>query len=320
MTVVDDAISHVYTAKVAHQRRLASLDLNLLRTLDALLHEQSVTRAAARLGVSQPAVSASLARLRRHFGDELLARSGATYQLTPLAAELVSKTEAAIVQIEKVFSAEPEFDPALSEREFIVVASDYAIRIIGPSVAEVLRDQGPGIRLRFRQITADTVDRAADTLRDADAIMLPHGWLSDLPYLDLYRDDWVCLVSAENAPVGDKISLEALGKLPWVVTFHEPTAFSMAQRQLRMLGVEPQVRFIVESYLTVPPLVAAGGCVTLLQQKLAARIPRDAGVRILTCPFDAVPVVEALWWHPIYARDAGHVWLRQVFAEAGRRV
>jgi DNA-binding transcriptional LysR family regulator len=200
------------------------------------------------------------------------------------------------------------------------VASDYAIRILGPYVAEVLRETAPGIRLRFRQVITDMVDRAPDTLRAADAIMLPHGFLSDLPYVDLYRDQWVCLVSAENAPVGDDISLEELGKLPWVVTFHEPTAFSPAQRQLRMLGVEPQVRFVVESYLTVPPLVAAGGCVTLLQEKLAARIPREAGVRILPCPFDAVPVVEALWWHPMYARDAGHAWLRQIFAEAGQRV
>ena len=313
-------ISHVYTASMAHQLRLASLDLNLLRTLDALLHEHSVTRAAAQLGVSQPAVSASLARLRRHFGDQLLARVGATYQLTPLAVELDGKTEAAITNIEKVFSAEPDFDPTRSEREFTVVASDYAIRLLGPLVAEALRDQAPGIRIRFQQITADTVDRAPDTLRGPDAIMLPHGWLYDLPYLDLYRDEWVCLVSTENGPLGDKITLEQLGKLPWVVTFHEPTAFTLAQRQLRMLGVEPQVRFVVESYLTVPPLVAAGGGVTLLQQKLAARIPREAGVRILPCPFDAVPVIEALWWHPMYERDVGHAWLRQVFAEAGQRV
>jgi DNA-binding transcriptional LysR family regulator len=320
MTPLMVDISHVYTAGMALQRQLANLDLNLLRTLDALLHEQSVTRAATRLGVSQPAVSASLARLRRHFGDELLARSGAVYQLTPLAAELVGKAEAAITQIEKVFSAEPDFDPARSEREFTVVASDYAIRILGPFVAEALRDQAPGIRLRFRQISADTVDRALDTLRVADAIVVPHGFLSDLPYIDLYRDEWVCVISAEYAPDGDAIALEELGKLPWVVTFHEPTAFSMAQRQLRMLGVEPQVRFVVESYLTVPPLVAAGGGVTLLQAKLAALIPREAGVRILPCPFDAVPVVEAMWWHPMYGRDAGHAWLRRVFAEAAQRV
>src|ERR687889_2784739 len=103
---------------------LASLDLNLLVSLDALLQERSVTRAAARMGLSRPALSASLARLRRHFGDELLTRAGNEYRLTPLAAQLKERVRIALTGVERVFTAQDEFDPGSSTREFTLLVSD----------------------------------------------------------------------------------------------------------------------------------------------------------------------------------------------------
>src|SRR5919199_5248961 len=114
---------------------LANLDLNLLLSLDALLEQRSVTRAAQQLGLSQPALSASLARLRRHFGDELLARVGNEYRLTPLAAQLKPRVRLALEGVERAFTAQPEFDPAESTREFAVVMSDYACAVIGNALA-----------------------------------------------------------------------------------------------------------------------------------------------------------------------------------------
>ena len=90
---------------------LASLDLNLLVSLDALLQQRSVTRAAAQMGLSQPALSASLARLRRHFGDELLTRVGNEYRLTPLAVQLVDVAASALAGVERVFTAQPGSTP-----------------------------------------------------------------------------------------------------------------------------------------------------------------------------------------------------------------
>src|SRR3954452_15208537 len=110
---------------------LASLDLNLLVSLDALLQERSVTRAAARIGLSQPALSASLARLRRHFGDELLTRAGNEYRLTPLAVQLRDLARPALTGVERVFTAQTEFDPARSNREFHLLVSDYGVAVLG---------------------------------------------------------------------------------------------------------------------------------------------------------------------------------------------
>src|SRR5215217_2732539 len=110
---------------------LASLDLNLLVSLDALLQQRSVTRAASQMGLSQPALSASLGRLRRHFGDELLTRVGNEYRLTPLAVQLGDLARLALTGVERVFTAQPEFDPASSTREFSLFMSDYGVAVLG---------------------------------------------------------------------------------------------------------------------------------------------------------------------------------------------
>src|SRR4051794_28926516 len=120
---------------------IASLDLNLLVSLDALLQERSVTRAAAQLGLSQPALSASLARLRRHFGDDLLFRVGNEYRLTPLALQLKELTRIALSGVERVFSAQPDFHPASSTREFSLLVSDYVVVVLGDTIARLLTQE-----------------------------------------------------------------------------------------------------------------------------------------------------------------------------------
>lgn len=302
-----------------NESKLANLDLNLLVSLDALLAERSVSRAAARLGLSQPSLSAALARLRRHFRDELLARVGNRYELTPLAAQLAGQTTSALVAVARVFASEPDFDPATAQREFIVLISDYAITVLGPQLAALL-EQAPGVRLRLHQIAIPVVDAGADALREVDAIVLPHGYLSGLPSQPLFTDRWVCIVAAGNAEVGAELTMADLEKQPMVVAHHEPASYTPAGKQLSMLGVQPRVQLVAETFLALPFLVAAGNGVALIQERLARQLAPAAGVRVLPCPFDVAPLSEALWWHPVYERDAGHRWLRELFAEAARRV
>src|SRR4051812_11976824 len=190
--------------------RLSNLDLNLLVSLDALLDQRSVTRAAQQLGLSQPALSASLARLRRHFGDELLARTGNEYRLTPLAAQLKPRVRLALEGVERVFTAQPEFDPSESTREFSVLLSDYASALLGSALAERLAAEAPGARLRLEHNTPGAVDQAQQTLLTTDLLVLPHGFVTDLPHADLIRDRWVIVVSADNPEVGDALTVEQL--------------------------------------------------------------------------------------------------------------
>ena len=297
-----------------------NVDLNLLTALQALLTERSVTRAAEQLGLSQPATSAALAKLRRHFGDELLTRVGHGYQLTPLATQLVERTAAAVGATQRVFSSLPDFDPASSDREFTIVMSDYVLTVLGPTLSRLLDAQAPRVRLHVEPTTKDNVDTAAESLRTTDLLVLPHGIVSDLPYQDLYQDDWACLVSADNTDVGDELTMDQLARMPWVLTYHRGTASSTAARELRTHGVELNVRMVIESYAALPALIAGTDRVALVQRQLGRIMTATHPVRMIACPFEAAPLIEALWWHPVHERDAGHQWLRQQFVNAARQI
>ena len=296
---------------------LARLDLNLLISLDALLQQRSVTRAAAQMGLSQPALSASLARLRRHFGDELLTRVGNEYRLTPLAAQLRESVRVALTGVERVFSAQSQFDPASSTREFRLLVSDYVAAVLGPRLVAALGREAPRARLRLTPHSPAIIDHAEQALVSSDLMFLPHGFVSDVRYTDVFRDEWVCVVDPENPVVGRGLTLDDLQDLPWVVTYHGHSVSSAAVRQLRGLGVEPRAEVITESFLIVPSLVAGSGRVALLQKRLADQLPDRSGVVALPVPFDAAPLIEAMWWHPVWEGDPEHAFLRDVVVRAG---
>ncbi|MGY1809333.1 LysR family transcriptional regulator [Blastococcus sp. SYSU D00669] len=298
---------------------LASLDLNLLVSLDALLQQRSVTRAAAQMGLSQPALSASLARLRRHFGDELLTRVGNEYRLTPLAVQLKELTRIALSGVERVFTAQPEFDPASSTREFTFLVSDYWVAVLGDTVAELLAEEAPHARLRLTANTPSAVDRADQLMLTTDLLVLPHGFVTGLSHRDLYRDEWVCVVAADHPVVDGGLTVEHLETLPWVVTFHGPTAATPAERQMRMRGIEPHVQVITENFLTVPGLVAGSDRIALLQRRLFELLPLNLGIRALPPPVEVGPLLEAMWWHPVFDDDPEHAYLRDLVARAAQQ-
>src|SRR5687767_10165244 len=264
------------------------------------------------MGLSQPALSASLARLRRHFGDELLSRSGNEYRLTPLAVQLRDLARLALSGVERVFAAQTEFDPASSTREFSLLVSDYVVAVLGDSIAALLAEEAPHARLRLTASTPPLVDRAEQSLLSADLLVLPHGIVTDLSHRDLYRDEWVCLVSADNPAVETGLSVEDLATMPWVTTFHGPTAATSGARHMRMAGIELDVQVVTENFLTVPGLVAGSRRIALLQRKLADLLPIDLGVRAVPCPMDVGQIVEAMWWHPVYDEDPEHAYLRDL--------
>jgi DNA-binding transcriptional LysR family regulator len=302
--------------------KLANLDLNLLVALDALLQERSVTRAAAVMGVSQPALSSSLGKLRRHFGDELLTRVGNSYQLTPLGIQLSEQTAGVLAGVVRVFSSQPDFDPTRSEREFVVECSDYVAAVLGPTLMELLTERAPRVRLNLHHVTVESVDAAAEALRTTtDAFVFPHGFFPDnLPYINLFTDSWACLVSDDNTKVGDTFTMDHLRELPMVMTYLRPTAFTTVIRQLHTMGIHPPGQMVVEDFTVLPFLVAGSNRVALIQRRLAHVLASAAGVRVLPCPFDPLPLVEAVWWHPLYERDVGHRWLRELLVDAGRQL
>lgn len=295
---------------------LSRLDLNLLVSLDALLTERNVTRAAERLHLSQPSLSAALARLRVHFNDELLARRGNTYELTPLAARLMEHTTIALNTVRRVFESQSQWNASESTREFTIYGSDYALATIAPRVSRVACAQAPGVRFRFVPTSSPTIDDIMLRLASLDGVLLPHGVVTDRPSLDLWRDDWVLLAADDNPVIGEPLTLSTLSELPWVFTYQTRIAFTAVGRQLEQLGLQPRVEAIVESFALLPLFVAHTQRLAIIQRKLAPLMIRMGNVQVCELPFEPVPLLEALWWHPAHNNDPEHHWLRGIFAEA----
>jgi DNA-binding transcriptional LysR family regulator len=287
-----------------------TVDLNLLRSLRALLEERTVTGAAERMGISQPSMSASLARLRRHFDDELLVRAGRQHRLTPLALRLQERTRTAVQAADRVFDSAPDFDPAGSQRQFHIVASDYDSSMLAPRLTSLLAQQAPRTKLAVQTVTTRQVEGGPEPWLDCNLVILPHGLVTGVAHQDLFRDEWRCIVAAENPNVGDRITVEDLASLPWVAAYETATSSTTVARALRTLGIDPHVQVMLESFLAVPEVVAGTDRVAILPRRLVERLPADAGVRALPCPFDAGPLVHAMWWHPLYDGDPEHEFLR----------
>lgn len=298
---------------------MRSQDAATLPVLRALLVERNVTRAGESLGLSQPATSAVLARLRRRFGDELLVRVGRDYELTPLAAGLLSRIEAAADALERVFGQ--EFDPATTTRQFTLAISDYTVAVLFEELNRVLAEEAPGAGLDLRPLTTLSHFDADALIRNTDVVVVPHELVQDYPSQSLLRDHWVCVVAETNASVGSELTLTELAALPWVsqYTHSEPAVFP-ALRQLRSYGMEPHVEVVTDSFLSVPFLVAGSNRIAFLQERLARRLAPVAPIRILRSPVDVGPLNLSLRWHPTVTDEPGHRWFRGVLMRAAERV
>jgi DNA-binding transcriptional LysR family regulator len=305
--------------------RLTSLDLNLLVVLRELLRERNVTRAAERVGVSQPAASAALARLRKHFGDELLVRRRGGYELSALAHQLVEQVEGVCDGIEALLSTGSEFDPATSHREFSVVLSDYAIAVLGERLTSAVAEQAPHVRLDLVLVREALSARIARTIRAVDAVVSTPNARFRVPEIrstTLYRDRWVCVVD-RGSDFPDALTEDDVRDASWVVPYHRDSEFPSVvpvSGQLAALGVRPAVGVRVDSYQAVPFLVASTGRIALVQRRLAVLYADRLGLRVLDPPAPLEPLVSRLWWHERHTDDPAHAWFRRVVVRAARAV
>ncbi len=284
--------------------------------LHALLTERNVTRAGERIGLSQPAMSAALGKLRRHFGDDLLTRDGARFVLTPLATSLLDQADMALRFVEHTFAARPVFDAQTSTREFSVVMSDYALTVLGGPLLGLLEQRAPNVKLRISPVDPAAVDEGSSALRAVDLMVLPRGYLRDLPSAELYRDSWVGVTATDNDNVGEVVGDHELQTLRWILTYNRPTQFTPPDHHLQLAGIERHVDVVIENFLALPFLLTGTKRIGVLQERLARKLCQAAGVRIVQFGADLPELVEALWWHPSRASDPGHRWLHSLVIDA----
>jgi DNA-binding transcriptional LysR family regulator len=286
---------------------LQRLDWNLVPALDALLQEKNVSRAARRLGISQSAASGALARLRRHFDDELLTRRGSTYELSSTAQRLAPQAREAVAVAASLLSSAKRFDPASSRREFAIVSSEYGQVVHGAALLNLVSAAAPGVRVSFRGMEARS--GSDDWLSRVDGWLGPRDSLSNTPCTGAAVDRWVCVVDRGNAVAA--LSLEDVRQHRWILPTVARDRDVPWRKRLMAYGIDLDVAVTTESFGSVPFLVAGTPMVGVMQERLAGRLAEAAGVRVLPCPWEMRPVTFTLWWDATREHDPAHVWLRE---------
>ena len=293
---------------------LGRFDLNLLVALDALLTERNVTRAAARVGLGQSAMSHNLARLRTVFGDELLTRGPEGMRATPRALALVDPVRIALAQIEAMVARDDSFDPRTAERLFRIGLPESVEVLIGPALLAHLCEQAPGIRLRlystdrlqiFDELDADHLDLAVGVRR-----AYPEGKTHHKRRL-LATDSYLCMFNAARVGLTPPISLEDYVRLPHVLTSLRQGERGVVDEALAKLGLERTVALTTPRFVVVPFLVAGAPVVTTMHAKLARFFAATLGLILSPAPVELPDVSISLLWHASYDHDPAHLWLRR---------
>jgi DNA-binding transcriptional LysR family regulator len=288
---------------------LAGADLNLLVALRALLQERNVTRAAQTVGLSQPAMSNALARLRRQFGDELLVREGRGLALTPVARELQHAVEPALAMVERALRIQASFDPATAVQYFRIAASDYGMTLVAARLRD-LRRVAPGVTVDLVQIDHGFVRDSETTMRRVDLLVAPRAFLSGYPNEPLSSEPWVAVVDADQP--GGRLSEADLAGRSLVGLFHDLGSGAHIERLLTVRGITATGAVNAESFSAVPALVEGTDRIGFLPAGLARRLEPGFHVRVVDVPFLPEPLVECLYWHRSAQRDPAHQWLRQL--------
>jgi DNA-binding transcriptional LysR family regulator len=302
--------------------RIAGLrryDLNLVLSLHALLRTRNVTQAGDWLGVTQPAMSSDLRRLRQMFKDELLVRTGREYQLTALARSLVEPVSRAVADIERLLKWQPTFDPGADARNFSIAMSDHVMALLLPSLAVRLPVEAPRVTVSVRGLSGLTTDPIAATeLSEVDLSIGAFQTFSASCTEVLYTDRWVCAVSVDHPDVGDRMSLELFSRLPHVEwRLKTPAIQSHAELLYESKGIHRQVSLTTESFALLPTLVRGTRMVALVHERLARQVP---GLKLLEPPVPIPEVQESMYWSASVSSDPGHFWLRDVMRSISRKL
>ena len=297
---------------------IRNVDLNLLVALDALLAERSVSRAAARLHLSQPATSAVLARLRELFADPLLLRSARGMLPTPRALELLGPVKQVLDEIDAIVQPRAAFDPLAAVHTFTLSASDYVEYALLPSLVDFLERKAPGVRLAVRPLDLQTV---AKQMEIGEVDLCITGLLNapaGLHQQPLYAERMVCVVRRKHPDVGARLTLEKYCSLEHIVVAVRGSGFSARiDAALAKLGRKRHARLAVPHFLLVPEIVARSDMIGALPERLARGHANK--LRIFEPPFEMEDFTVGQIWHERNQREPAQLWLREVLLELAQK-
>jgi len=284
------------------------VDLNLLRVFDAVLHERGVTPAAARLGLTQPAVSNALARLRAVFGDALFVRTAGGMDPTPFARELSEPVRQALALLESALAHGPGFDPASSSRAFRFYMSDVGQIEFLPPLVERVRRLAPGVRLEAVGLGVEDLSAALA----AGGLDLAMGFLPSLapPVMRraLFRDPYACLMRAGHP-------IKVLTRRRFLEASHALVSYRGGHRvieeALERAGLAHRIALRVPHFTVVPMILERSDLILTLPSRVARVYERRGNLKSLPLPLPIPQADVGVHWHERFEGDPGNRWLRE---------
>jgi DNA-binding transcriptional LysR family regulator len=297
-----------------------NIDIKLLRAFMVLMAERNVSRSAARLGMSQPATSHALARLRALFDDPLLLRSRAGMIPTTRAAALETSVRVLLENYENLVSPAADFDPASSHRTFVLTAPEHAEHLLMPRLLRHIRAQAPGVRVDVRP---PDPERAYEML-ESGQVDLRIAWLLrpmlSLRSLQLFQDRMVYVADVGHPSLKGALSLAQFLTLPHIRTFgaSRNTTNRVIDDALDRLGKKLAVTFQLQNFMTVPSVLAGTDIIAPMAHALALRFAQIYPLQVLEPPIKLPRIRYAAYWHERNQNDAGHRWLRNAVVQAAQ--
>jgi DNA-binding transcriptional LysR family regulator len=299
---------------------LQSIDLNLLLVFEALLSERNVTRAAKRLGLSQPAMSNALTRLRRTFDDPLFLRTTSGMTPTTLAQSLSGPVNSALAQLRAALEEKREFNPAASEQIFHLLANDYVEILLLPALLQALHESASRIRLRFHRPRNLFEPPSASALKDSFDLAL--GFYADTLTLDssirsekLWEEKNVCLASQIHSSLRGRLTLRQYAEADHVAVFYKDEGQGVIDTLLSQKGYARKAVLQVPHFASVPFAVAGSDLIATIPERLANVFQKQLNLQALPVPLNLPPFRLAMLWHERFHNDPAHQWLRNLVLE-----
>lgn len=294
---------------------IEDIDLNLLPVFEAVLAERSISRAADRLNLSQPAVSNAVARLRKATGDRLFVRLGNTMVPTPYAEELAGPLHQGLAGIRAALGTRQGFDPATSERRFSIYLTDLGEAFFLPRLLGRLNRIAPHIHLS----TLPMPTGAAEEALQSGEVDLAIGNLPSLGagfYVQrLFRDRYVCLVRRGHPSIGERISARQFAAASHAIVTPGGWGHGIIERTLIERGLEHRVALRLQNFLVLASIVATSDLVAIVPHSVGSQLSRDLDVRLLPLPIPIPAFDIRQCWQERFHEDKGNRWLRQQFVE-----
>jgi DNA-binding transcriptional LysR family regulator len=290
------------------------LDLNLLVVFDAVWRYRNVSRAAEAVGLSQPAVSNALRRLREHFHDPLFVRSASGMLPTTTAQELGATVSEALARISGGLARRHAFVAASAARTFTIIMTDVGEIVFLPRLLEHCKREAPGVSIRTVQMRADETRSALES----GAVDLAVGFVPDLRtgvyQQRLFETEYVCIVRRSHPRIGERITRTEFQAARHAIAEAEGTGHYVVERTLSRLKPRPQIGLRAPHFLALPMIVGGTDLVATVPRPLADALGRSAGVRLLEHPLKLPRIEIKQFWHQRFHEDPGNRWLRGTIA------